>query len=234
MGTVHVYKLTRNAVNYDPTKKELDYYKQQFTELASTISSLSMADKQFRELFSLETRSDVLETVDSTDMGAIDMEFLKKQIDRTIENVGEIRDYLSEAQDLYMATPMGWPVKGWLTSKFGWRQHPIKKTRDFHSGLDVSARPGTPVRATADGIVSFAGRSGANGNLVAIDHGFGYRTYYAHNKKVNVNVGDIVKRGDVISFVGSTGSSTGPHLHYEVWKNGKDIDPMSYVKGGNW
>jgi murein DD-endopeptidase MepM/ murein hydrolase activator NlpD len=87
------------------------------------------------------------------------------------------------------------------------------------------------VRATADGIVSFSGWSGGNGNLVVLEHGFGYSTFFAHNKKVNVKVGQIIKRGDIISYIGSTGNSTGPHVHYEVWKDGKSVNPYKYLKG---
>ncbi|MEJ2696668.1 MAG: M23 family metallopeptidase [Candidatus Sulfobium sp.] len=103
--------------------------------------------------------------------------------------------------------------------------------KEFHSGLDIAAEPGEPVRATADGIVIFAGWSGNNGNLVAIEHGLGFRTYYAHNRKVVVKVGQKVKRGQVISYVGSTGRSTGPHVHYEIWHEGKRVNPKKYIKG---
>jgi murein DD-endopeptidase MepM/ murein hydrolase activator NlpD len=146
--------------------------------------------------------------------------------------VGEIKDYLSEQRDLYMATPKGWPTVGWLSSSYGYRTHPIKGTRDFHTGVDISASPGSEIKATADGIVSFSGWSGANGRLVAIEHGHGFRTFYAHNKKIAVKVGDVVQRGDVIAYVGSTGSSTGPHVHYEVWKSGKSVNPKTYLKAG--
>lgn len=232
IGAGFVFSIVDDALHYEPTKKELEYYKGQFAELESTIASLDMAEKQFNGLFALESKEEVLENMEDSDVGSIDMEFLRKRINETIDNVGEIRDYLSEARDLYMATPMGWPVQGWLSSKYGYRIHPVKKVRDFHTGLDISARPGTSVKTTADGIVSFSGRSGANGNLVAIEHGFGYTTYYAHNKKNMVKEGDIVKRGDVIALVGSTGRSTGPHVHYELWKNDKETDPMPYIKGG--
>ena len=234
VGVVYVYTLADAAFRYEPASKELEYYKRQFVELESTISSLTAADREFRSLFDLGDRSGVLENLNETDMGDIDMRYLKKQINQTIDTVGEIRDYLSEARDLYMATPMGWPVEGWLSSRYGYRKHPIKKSRKFHSGLDVATRPGKPIRVTADGVVSFSGRSGSNGNLVAVEHGFGYTTYYAHNKKNTVTVGEVVKRGDIVAYVGSTGSSTGPHSHYEVWKNGKAIDPMPFVKGGRW
>lgn len=234
IGAGYIYAMLGAAFKYEPTAKELQFYKTQFAELESTISSLSMADKEFRNLFALDTKEEVLDSMQSTDSGSLDMELLRKQINKTIDGVAEIRDYMSEARDLYMATPLGLPVEGWTTSRYGYRTHPIKGTRDHHSGMDISARPGTPVRVTADGIVSFSGRSGANGNLVAVEHGFGYSTYYAHNKMNAVSVGQVVKRGDIISYLGSTGSSTGPHVHYEVWKNEQSVDPQPYVKGGNW
>ncbi|MEJ2182327.1 MAG: M23 family metallopeptidase [Nitrospirota bacterium] len=231
-GAVYVYSLALDAFAYRPTKEKLDYYQNEFAEIESTISSLKLAEKQFRKLFSLGSKDAVLENMSSTDMGALDADILKKQIEKTMDSVAEIRDYLSEQRDLYMATPMGWPVKGWISSGYGYRIHPITGRRDFHTGMDISARPGDPVDATADGIVIFAGRSGANGNLVAIGHGFGYTTYYAHNKKIAVKVGDVVKRGDVIAYVGSTGRATGPHVHYEIWKDGKNVNPKKYLKGG--
>ena len=97
--------------------------------------------------------------------------------------------------------------------------------------MDISAAPGNPVTATADGIVSFSGWNGGSGNLVVIEHGFGYSTFYAHNKMTAVKVGQRVKKGDVIAYVGSTGNTTGPHLHYEVWKNGSPVNPKSFIEG---
>jgi murein DD-endopeptidase MepM/ murein hydrolase activator NlpD len=232
MGLGFMYNIVGDALNYEPTRAKLEDYQQKFAEIESTVSSLKMADNQFRQLFGLETKEEVLETMNPSDTGDLDMKVIREQINRTMDTVAELREYLSQERDLYMATPLGWPVKGWLTSGYGSRMHPIKKTRAFHSGLDIAARPGTPIRASADGIVIFSGRSGGNGNLVAIAHGFGYSTYYAHNKKNAVKVGDVVKRGDIIAYVGSTGSSTGPHVHYEVWKNGKDTNPKPYLKGG--
>ena len=91
--------------------------------------------------------------------------------------------------------------------------------------------PGSPVMATADGIISYAGWSGASGNLVVIEHGFGYSTGYAHNKKILVSIGQKVKRGDVVAYVGSTGRSTGPHVHYEVWIDRKPVNPKTYIGG---
>jgi murein DD-endopeptidase MepM/ murein hydrolase activator NlpD len=233
IGAVYVYSVTVDAIKYKETKEELDYYAGQFNEIKSTISALKVAEAEFGKLFSMNSKEDVLESLNFSDSGAIDMEVLRLQINKTIDNVGEIKDYMSEQRDLYMATPRGWPVNGWLSSSYGRRKHPIKGTRDFHTGVDISSNPGAKIKATADGIVSFAGWSGANGRLVAVEHGFGFRTFYAHNKKNMVKVGDVVQRGDVIAYIGSTGSSTGPHVHYEVWKSGKPANPKTYLKAGD-
>ena len=233
-GGGYAFRIYQDAAMYGHAKERLDYYQNHFRDMESAMSSLKAADVEFKKLFALPTREDVLDNIQTTDSGALDMEVLRMQIEKTIDGVGEIRDYLSLQRDLYRSTPMGWPTKGWLSSNFGRRIHPISGMRDFHTGLDISARPGTKIKVTADGIVSFSGRSGANGNLVAIEHGFGYTTYYAHNKKNLVTVGQVVKRGDDIALIGSTGSSTGPHIHYEVWKEGKNINPSKHLKGGNW
>jgi murein DD-endopeptidase MepM/ murein hydrolase activator NlpD len=220
-----------NTLEYYKTKEKLHYYTQQFTELNATISALKKAEYEFKRLFSLGSREKVLENVDTSDSGSIDMETLKQQIRETIETVGEIREYLKTERDTYVATPKGFPVRGDISSPFGHREHPRSGRADFHSGIDISTSPGNSVKATADGIVSFAGWSGGSGNLVVVEHGHGFSTFYAHNRKLSVRVGEKVKRGDVISYAGSTGNSTGPHVHYEIWKNGKPVNPRTYLKG---
>lgn len=231
IGTVYVFSIAIDAFEYNRMKDKLNYYSGQFMEMKSTIITLKRAEDEFRRLFSLKTKEQVLENLDGSDKGSIDMENLKQQIKLTMENVGEIKDYLSQERDLYLATPKGWPVEGRLTSSFGMREHPKTGSKDFHSGVDIATDPGTPVKTTADGVISFAGWSGGNGNLVVIEHGYGFSTFYAHNKQVNVKVGQTVRRGDIISYVGSTGNSTGPHLHYEIWQNGKSINPQKFIEG---
>lgn len=231
IGTVYVFSIAIDSFEYKRMKEKLHYYSGQFLEMRSTISTLKRAEEDFRKLFSLQTKEQVLEHLDDSDKGSIDMENLKQQIKMTLESVGEIRDYLSQEKDLYLATPKGWPVEGRITSSFGMREHPKTGAKDFHSGIDIATDPGSPVRTTADGIISFAGWSGGNGNLVVIEHGYGFSSFYAHNKQVSVKVGQKVKRGDIISYIGSTGNSTGPHLHYEVWHNGKSINPLTYIEG---
>ena len=116
-----------------------------------------------------------------------------------------------------------------LSSYFGYRIDPYYKVTKFHEGVDFSAPVGTVVHASGDGVVVERERSmGGYGNVIIIDHGFGYKTMYAHLQEFKINLGDHVKRGQIIAAVGSTGKSTSPHLHYEVWKNNKPIDPIHY------
>ena len=115
---------------------------------------------------------------------------------------------------------------GWLSSAFGNRTDPFTGQPDFHPGIDISADKGTPIYATADGRVGSAAYSGAYGNLVVIDHGFGISTRYGHMSKFGVKAGDRVQRGDVIGYIGQTGRANGPHVHYEVWLNGRMLNPL--------
>ncbi len=124
--------------------------------------------------------------------------------------------------------PSGWPVarnSAVVTSGFG-----VPRGRSYHEGIDLSAPAGTPVKATADGVVSFAGRSGDFGRLVIIDHGGGWQTRYAHLKRIKVKKGKKVRRGDVIGTVGKSGNATGNHLHYEVRHDGNPVDPRPYLR----
>jgi len=101
----------------------------------------------------------------------------------------------------------------------------------MHTGIDITMPRGTALHATADGVVSFADRSGGNGNIVVIEHGHGLSTVYAHNTRNSVKAGQTVKRGEVIAYSGSTGVSTGPHVHYEVWRNGQSVNPAPFLEG---
>jgi murein DD-endopeptidase MepM/ murein hydrolase activator NlpD len=138
-------------------------------------------------------------------------------------------EYFEDKRSLYASTPSVWPVRGWVTSHFGVRTSPFSGIQKFHEGMDIAAQTGTPVMAPADGVVVKAGFGTGYGNLVEISHGYGMKTIFAHNSRLNVKAGQRVKRGDVISYVGDTGSSTGPHLHYEVKVNGLPINPGKYL-----
>jgi murein DD-endopeptidase MepM/ murein hydrolase activator NlpD len=130
--------------------------------------------------------------------------------------------------------PSGAPVSaGYNSSSYGWRPDPFTGQKAFHKGLDFMADSGTPIHAAADGIVTQAERAPDYGNIVRLDHGFGLDTRYAHLSGFLVKVGDRVSKGQPIGTVGSTGRSTGPHLHYEVRLNGVPLDPRKYLKNNN-
>lgn len=145
------------------------------------------------------------------------------------KSFGELRDYLQDQKSLLASTPSIRPTVGWISSGFGYRTSPFTGRREFHRGLDIASREGTPVVAPADGVVTFAGRKGGLGNLVVIDHGYGKVTRFAHLKKWLVRRGAHVKRGDKLGLVGNTGRSTAPHLHYEVHVNGLPVNPLKYI-----
>lgn len=233
VGILYIFSIAVTTYEYYKMKDKLDYYMQEFTQLNSTISTLKKAEKEFKKLFSFNSKEMILENLDNaTDRGSveIDIEKIKEQIKNTLETVSEIKNYLRKEKDVYFATPKGLPVQGYISSDYGKRVHPATGKIDFHSGIDISAEKGVPVTATADGIVSFSGWSGNSGNVIVLEHGHGFSTIYAHNKINIVKVGQVVKRGDIIAYVGSTGNSTGPHLHYEVWKEGKHINPKNFLK----
>jgi murein DD-endopeptidase MepM/ murein hydrolase activator NlpD len=140
-----------------------------------------------------------------------------------------VRDGVERRHALAAATPSIWPVAGWLTSSYGNRRDPFTHEGDFHPGLDISADYGQPVLATGDATVAAAGVNGAYGNMVTLDHGFGIVTKYGHLSRLGVMGDQRVKRGDVIGYVGSTGRSTGSHLHYEIWMNGRLTNPMALL-----
>ena len=145
------------------------------------------------------------------------------------QSVIELWELLSDRQSLLAATPSILPARGPIGSRFGYRIDPINGRQKMHAGLDITAPPGTPVRAPADGVISFAGWDDQFGKLVSIDHGYGVLTRFAHNSQIFVQVGQKVSRYDVIAAVGSTGRSTGPHCHYEVRVNGIAVNPANYI-----
>ena len=137
-----------------------------------------------------------------------------------------------EASDMFSlrsAFPHVWPVDGRVTSGFGWRRSPISRRQKMHSGLDISAPRGTPVRAAASGTIEMARYNSGYGRMVTIDHGYGIMTRYAHNSRLMAREGDWVEAGEMIATVGSTGQSTGPHLHFEMSVDGRYVDPMDYL-----
>ena len=145
--------------------------------------------------------------------------------------LAKLEEDVKERLDFLEAVPSGWPVNGRITDKYGWRKNPFNKNKtEFHEGLDIAASYGTSVKAAGGGKVTFVGWKPAYGNTVVIKHGYGYVSQYAHNSKINVKVGQVVKRGDIIARVGSTGRSTGPHVDFRIQYNGVWIDPLKVLK----
>lgn len=167
---------------------------------------------------------------------AKDFTTLSVRVDRALretqlreQGVLQLWDSLSERQNLLASTPSVKPVRGWFTSRFGYRIDPFTNRPEMHAGLDLAAPSGTPVMAPADGVISYVGHESGYGKLVSIDHGYGVVSRFGHNSRVFVEQGQRVRRWDVISAVGSTGRSTGAHLHYEVRIHGIAVDPMNYI-----
>jgi murein DD-endopeptidase MepM/ murein hydrolase activator NlpD len=156
------------------------------------------------------------------------------RFDQTLEErVRSVKDLLSrihQERAVFRTTPRLWPTAGYMTSHFGGRLSPFTGVWESHLGIDIAAPAGSPVRATADGVVQMASWSGGYGNVVVIDHGEGYSTRYGHNRQVVVKKGDPVKRGQTVALMGETGHATGPHCHYEVWYRGHPLNPVKFLK----
>ncbi|MCW8955293.1 MAG: M23 family metallopeptidase [Gammaproteobacteria bacterium] len=160
------------------------------------------------------------------------------EIDAVIEELEDREQQLSVLENILMSSymeeevfPEGRPIKrGWISSYYGMRTNPFTGKLQFHKGMDFAAKDGSNILTVAGGVVTWSSKRYGYGNLVEINHGNGYVTRYGHNKENLVSVGDTVKKGQVISLMGSTGRSTGPHVHFEVLKNGRQIDPQRFVQ----
>lgn len=160
------------------------------------------------------------------------VDVLAKRISIQSESLDDIAKLAKNKEELLASIPAIQPINNKdlkrTASGYGMRVHPIYKYRRMHNGMDFSAPRGTEIYATGNAVVKKVRLTPGYGNLVILDHGFGYETYYAHMNKFNVKKGQKVKRGDIIGYVGSTGVSTGPHLHYEVHKDGRVMNPINF------
>ena len=158
---------------------------------------------------------------------SLDLESREDQLG-VLENIVLLENLQKEVQ------PRGRPLlKGWLSSYYGMRTHPISGRKELHKGIDFAGKMGGAVIAVAKGVVTFSGRRYGFGNVIDIAHGNGYTTRYAHNSKLMVSVGDTVEKGCQIAEIGSTGRSTGRHVHFEVLKDGRQIDPVKFIRASN-
>ena len=174
---------------------------------------LALSTRGARHVHGLETR-------------AISMTSVAAQRGDSLE---KLLDQLEDKRVKLASMPSIWPARGWLTSRYGPRISPFTGRTQQHRGIDIAGREGTPIVAPAHGRVTFVGRKGPMGNTLVLDHGFGVRTVYGHTREIRVKPGEKVDRGQVIASVGSTGRSTGPHLHYSIEVNGKSRDPLDYI-----
>ena len=157
------------------------------------------------------------------------LENLETEIAVTSRSQAELSKFLREQKSILACTPSVRPTIGWFSSGFGYRISPFTNLREFHKGIDMATRIGTPIIAPADGLIVFAGKEGNFGRMIAINHGYNLMTRYGHMSKLRVSKGQHVKRGQVIGEVGNTGRCTGPHLHYEVFVNGVPVNPLRYI-----
>ncbi|KPK12601.1 MAG: hypothetical protein AMJ68_01640 [Acidithiobacillales bacterium SG8_45] len=157
---------------------------------------------------------------------------LDQQVAVQTEQLSALETLLIDKQLQKALMPSGWPVKGgWVSSSFGLRADPFTGRRSMHQGVDIASPLGSSINAMGDGVVTFAGEKRGYGNMVEINHGQGYSTRYAHVAEWLVRVGDRVTRGQPVAKVGITGRSTGPHLHFEVLRSHRQVDPVSYLNG---
>ncbi|MCX7965135.1 MAG: peptidoglycan DD-metalloendopeptidase family protein [Syntrophorhabdaceae bacterium] len=231
-GLSYLFIDTVDKIEYRRMKQKLELYSKEFKDLESTLEKLKENEKELKKLLAYNSKDEIIKNYNPDVEGDREFIELKKEVAKSIEFVENIKRFLAEQKDVYKATPKGIPVSGNISSHFGKRIHPIADREHFHNGIDVLAKAGTPVRATADGFVSFSGYYGDYGNVVVIEHGLGFSTLYAHNSRNVVTVGQRIKRGDIIAYVGSTGNAQASHVHYSVFKNGKPLDPLKIFKAG--
>jgi murein DD-endopeptidase MepM/ murein hydrolase activator NlpD len=233
-------------------KVEIQQFSQKIKMVETQLSRLEKFDRKLRVITALEKQAAApselgLGGPNAADSGA---EFLsgagkmnQSMIDTLNGDLGrlhqqaesqeisffELDEFFKEQSSLLSHTPSIWPVRGWITSTFGYRRSPFTGLRELHEGLDMATQIGSPIVSPAAGVVVSSGFHRGYGNLLEIDHGYGVTTRYGHTSKIMVTPGRKVKRGDVVALVGSTGRSTGPHLHYEVVVNGVAVNPYGYI-----
>jgi murein DD-endopeptidase MepM/ murein hydrolase activator NlpD len=196
-------------------------------ERLTQVGKLKDGEFDFNELPG-QGGSEVAEDVPAMDLlGSLDA--LESQFAHSGRQLSVLESMLFNQKLERQRTPAGMPAPGYISSRYGTRSDPFGRGRAHHAGIDIDANSGDPVRAAAEGVVSFSGWRGGYGNVVEIDHGNGYKTLYAHNQANLVKAGDVVRADQQIARVGSTGRSTGSHLHFEVTLNGRQVNPRNYL-----
>lgn len=245
---VFVEKAKPNVANVNEPQKHLDAFALMLGEMQARIARLDAQTERLTLLAgdskAIKQNMAALKAQRQHTGGPLLLEapqseaLLKKNIDKLLSSIEYQTEYLDSLeaallqQSVYKdMLPNSSPVvAAYRSSSYGWRIDPFNNRRAFHSGLDFTADSGTPIYAAADGVVKFASRHAGYGKLVKIDHGSGLETRYAHASKILVKPGERIAKGQMIAKVGSTGRSTGPHLHYEIRLNGVALDPRKYLK----
>jgi len=244
------FELNQLRQEAETQKSQIHFFSSKIEDMERQLSKLKDFDKRIRIIANLEkgqettpymgmggpSPSDVREKLraEKDEKGLVqqmrtDIDRLKSEATSQEESLSELEKLLQTKREMLASTPSIWPVHGWVTSGFGFRANPFTGLTQMHEGLDISNRVGTPIIASADGIVSDTGKDYGHGNVVVISHGFGMTSRYNHLNKIFVRAGQKVKRGDKIAEIGMTGKTTGPHLHYEVRVNGIPVNPVRYI-----
>lgn len=240
-------ELSNMEFQYDRLNRKMQMAEGVLDELADRDNNIyrvyfeanPIPDEQRKAGFGGVNRYQDLEGYDSSDLiinTAERLDVLTKQIVIQSRSLDEVTDLAGKKEELLAAIPAIQPVNNEdltrMASGYGYRIDPFTKARKFHYGMDFTAPTGTPVYATGDGVVTRADAGSTGfGRHIRIEHGFGYMSLYAHLYKYNVKKGQKVKRGDLIGFVGNTGRSAAPHLHYEIWKDGNKVNPINFYYG---
>jgi murein DD-endopeptidase MepM/ murein hydrolase activator NlpD len=221
----------------DALAAKLGQLQAQSTRLNALGERLAQMGKLDSNEFNFDEQPAVGGVEDATDSAYALPQTLDTGIDQLASRFDSQQAQLSALQSLLLDAkiesnlkPTGMPVEGYISSYFGGRPDPFSGHAAYHTGLDISAATGTPVHAVAEGMVTYAGIRSGYGDVIEIDHGNGYMTRYAHNSALIVRPGQRVHVGDVIARAGSTGRSTGSHVHFEVWYKGNVVNPLAYVR----
>jgi murein DD-endopeptidase MepM/ murein hydrolase activator NlpD len=247
---IHSPQLVRLEKENELQKRQLDQLAKRIDQTTKKLYELKEFDRKLRIMVNLETsegkkefqgvggsdpilfqpqhnmaktHKDLVRSMHSA-IDNLDSEIALCEKDKT-----ELHKFLENQKVLLASTPSIWPTNGWLSSRFGYRISPFTGKKEFHRGIDIATRMGAPIVAPADGIVLKIYSDHGYGKVLAVSHGYGVITRYAHLNKALVKKGQYVKRGETIALVGNSGRSTGPHLHYEVHLNRVAVDPLRYV-----
>ena len=244
--SVHYYQMWERSSEFEALQERLEFLhndhqkvRVKAKQLSERLSSMEVAAQKLRVMTDLEM--DGLGGVGGPAANDLEVSFdeeslldrlnsLEKKSISLREELRKFQEYYKDRSILLSATPSIMPVTGYPSERFGMRRDPFTGNRSFHQGMDVSAPVGSKVIATADGVVRFAGRQHNYGKLVKLEHRFGLTTRYGHLQELAVKRGQVIRKGDVIGYVGATGRATGPHVHYEVRLNGRSLNPLRFFR----